>query len=340
MKFWQLCAILGGGFLLLRYGAPVLLPIFCGSLFSSLTCRCTDRIAARFSWDRRRCALCGAVAVGLCALGVTAGAVLLCGSVFSGKILRGWYGSVTELVESWRAIPRVGGRICDFLENAAGNLLREAAFWAGRRIGAAGEMLTRIVVGACVFFFRCGGREPIADALLCRLPPSYRETAARVLGFADRVIDAAGLYVRATLALGGGAFVLFALGLTLLRQENALFLAFLAAVADLLPVVGAGIVLVPWAATQFLRGRMLYGWLTLALLLLQWSLRQLLEPRFYGRALRLSPCLTVVAAYLGYEAAGFPGMLLLPLALSAFGDAGHSGSGSGNDSYACAGSIE
>lgn len=315
MKFWQLCAICGGGFLLLRYGAPVLFPIFCGALLSSLTCRCTDRIAARFSWDRRRCALIGAVVVGLCALGLLAAAVLLCGSVLSGAFLRGLYESVTALVESWRAIPRVGDRICDFLENAAGNLVREAAFWAGRRIGAAGEVLTRIVVGACVFFFRCGGGATIPDALLCHLP--YRETIARVLEFAERLIDAAGQYVRAAWVLGGGAFALFALGLALLRQENALFLAFLAAVADVLPVVGAGIVLVPWAVTQFLRGRMLAGWLILALLFLQWSVRQLLEPRFYGRALRLSPCLTVVAAYLGYTAAGFSGMLLLPLALSA-----------------------
>ena len=254
MKFWQLCAICGGGFLLLRYGAPVLFPIFCGALLSSLTCRCTDRIAARFSWDRRRCALIGAVVVGLCALGLLAAAVLLCGSVLSGAFLRGLYESVTALVESWRAIPRVGDRICDFLENAAGNLVREAAFWAGRRIGAAGEVLTRIVVGACVFFFRCGGGAMIPDALLRRLP--YRETIARVLGFAERLIDAAGPYVRAAWVLGGGAFALFALGLALLRQENALFLAFLAAVADVLPVVGAGIVLVPWAVTQFLRGRM------------------------------------------------------------------------------------
>jgi predicted PurR-regulated permease PerM len=42
--------------------------------------------------------------------------------------------------------------------------------------------------------------------------------------------------------------------------------------------------------------------------------RNVLEPKFLGAQLGLSPLLTLVAIYAGWKLAGFAGMLLLPIA--------------------------
>lgn len=326
-QFFLLLIGLIGGWLVLRIGAPLFFPVFLGWLASDGVRRITDRIASRLSLPRRSCALCGAVFALLIAAGSVCAVGLLIGN--AGKSLWSMLGTMR------RALPAVWEKLADSplsfimdrlaVDAWAEHLAREAASLlaacAGRSIDAAGSGMAKSLLTVGVLLFRCAatGSPPLRDGLLDRLPDPMRTAAAAGFRHLDRIADAAWLYLRAALGLGGCAFAVFAGIFTVFRIPNGLFLACLAALADLLPVVGAGIVLLPWALVQLLIGETAAGWTILAALAIGWTLRQLLEPRWYGRVLHLPPCLTLIAAYLGYAAAGFPGLVLLPLAIAALG---------------------
>lgn len=315
------------GFLLLRFGAPVVFPVFAGSLAAEAVCRITGRIAGRFGWQRRRTALCGAWIVLLGGIGALLGCIVLCGG--AGQWILARVGELRAglflLWEKLRALPVhtdaaawIADRLYAAAEAAILRLAGDIAHAAGRTIGAAGDGAVKCAAGVCVYFFRCAdaGNGAIRGAIRDRMPANWLPGCDRFLAYADRVTAAACRYAGAAVGLSGGAFLVFAAGFLIGGQEHALMLAFLAALADLLPVVGAGIVLLPWAVVRFLIGDAAGGIVTVVLLILQWTLRQYVEPRWFGSVLSLHPCLTLVAAYIGYAAAGFQGMLLLPLCLA------------------------
>ncbi len=103
------------------------------------------------------------------------------------------------------------------------------------------------------------------------------------------------------------------IGLRLLGVQNALFIALLVAVVDLLPVLGSGIVLVSWGAVMVASGNLPMG----AGLFLLWGVvglvRSILEPKIVGDNIGLHPIITITAMYFGLQTFGVVGMLSLPL---------------------------
>lgn len=86
--------------------------------------------------------------------------------------------------------------------------------------------------------------------------------------------------------------------------------------ADSLPVIGAGVFLIPWSLISFLFGNTARGVFLACSYLGVALVRQVLEPRIVGKNLGLYPLLTMAAMYAGYRAIGFFGLLLGPLVLN------------------------
>jgi predicted PurR-regulated permease PerM len=96
---------------------------------------------------------------------------------------------------------------------------------------------------------------------------------------------------------------------------NALALAVLAALADLIPFVGGVLALTPAVLATLGLGVGKATAVGVAILLYLWFESQLLVPHVYGRTLRLSPVTVTVALLAGGELLGIVGALLaLPLA--------------------------
>lgn len=128
----------------------------------------------------------------------------------------------------------------------------------------------------------------------------------------------------ATLARLGRAYaLLFAvtfaellLGFWILRQRYALLFSFAIALVDILPVLGTGTVLIPWAIALILTGNSGRGIAFLVLYLVITVVRQILEPRVVGGGIGLPPVLTLMGMYMGLKLAGIPGMIGLPVAFA------------------------
>ena len=124
-------------------------------------------------------------------------------------------------------------------------------------------------------------------------------------------------YLRTCLLLGGLTFLQAFIGLAVMGIPYAFILALLIAVVDFLPLLGTGIILVPWAVLCFLLGQVKLGVGLLILYGISTVVRQVLEPKLIGDGLGLHPLLSLLSMYAGLRLFGVGGMILAPLMAAA-----------------------
>ena len=138
------------------------------------------------------------------------------------------------------------------------------------------------------------------------LPPAWQAKA-------DRIGRGIGRGARAFFYAYGilfcVTFLILLIGLSVLRVDYALLLSLFIALFDLLPVLGAGGILIPWGIVSVVSGRGAFGACLFSLSLLIFIVRQILTPRLFGRGLGIHPLLAFFAVYAGLRLAGAAGML-------------------------------
>ena len=170
----------------------------------------------------------------------------------------------------------------------------------------AGLFLFTVVLS---LYFLSAGREGLAAAA-ATLPPGWQQ---RLAHWRQAIGRAVGSWLRAQGILALACFGWSAAGLLLLGVEPALLLAGLVALADALPVLGSGVVLIPWGGVALLLGQVP---LCIGLLLLWGTItlnRSILEPRLVGRQVGLPPLFGLLSMYLGFRLSGLSGLILYPL---------------------------
>ena len=93
-------------------------------------------------------------------------------------------------------------------------------------------------------------------------------------------------------------------------------IAIFTAVVDILPVLGTGAVMIPWALYCLLISHQ-FG-LALGLIIMYaliTVLRQIIEPKLVGANLGIPPILTLMAMYIGLQTIGVIGMFVLPITI-------------------------
>ena len=102
-------------------------------------------------------------------------------------------------------------------------------------------------------------------------------------------------------------------GLSILGVNYAFILAVVIAIVDVLPILGTGTVLVPWAIFAFISSDIRLGIGLLVLYGVTLIVRQLVEPKIVGSTLGIHPLLTLASVYIGLELLGFIGIFVGPM---------------------------
>ncbi len=105
------------------------------------------------------------------------------------------------------------------------------------------------------------------------------------------------------------------LGLWVLGNPYFLIWGVLIGVLDALPVLGVGMILIPWAVIWLLRGNYWLALGYLVLFLVADLVRQFLEPKILGKEIGIHPALTLVAVYGGFLLYGVAGFILGPITI-------------------------
>jgi sporulation integral membrane protein YtvI len=123
--------------------------------------------------------------------------------------------------------------------------------------------------------------------------------------------------IRAQLLVSLMITVVVMLGLMLQQEPYWLLLGFLIGLADALPVLGAGLFLIPWSIVGFVMGNTATGIGMALLYLAVVVVRQIAEPRIVGKSLGLYPLATMMAMFAGLQITGnVLGLLLGPILLN------------------------
>ena len=120
-------------------------------------------------------------------------------------------------------------------------------------------------------------------------------------------------YLRSYLILMAITYFIILIGLLLLGVRHATIISLVIALLDILPVIGVGTVLVPWAVIEISVGGRLLGIGLLILFMVNTLIRQLIEPKIVGKNLDIHPILTLIMLYVGYSLFGVTGLILLPV---------------------------
>ena len=140
-------------------------------------------------------------------------------------------------------------------------------------------------------------------------------------------IDRAKVLLKSSLGKMGKAYALIMLvtfiemsvGLTVLRligvfQSNyIIMIAIVTAIIDIVPVLGTGTVLIPWAVYSFITGSFGLGIGLVVIYAAITVIRQVIEPKLVAGQLGLSPIVTIAALYFGLKIFGVLGMLITPI---------------------------
>ena len=104
-------------------------------------------------------------------------------------------------------------------------------------------------------------------------------------------------------------------GLMIIHNPYALLLGLVIALLDALPILGSGMILLPWSIVLFFRNDYMAGAILLTVFILCVILREFLEPKLLGKGIGIRPLYTLISMYLGIRVFGVAGFILGPIGL-------------------------
>ncbi len=108
------------------------------------------------------------------------------------------------------------------------------------------------------------------------------------------------------------------IGLLILGVDQPLTIALIIGLVDLMPYLGTGIILIPWAIYSLIMGDLFLGFGLLILYGLTVLQRQLAEPKVLSSNLGLNPLATLISLFVGLQLFGVIGLVIGPVALVIF----------------------
>ena len=131
-------------------------------------------------------------------------------------------------------------------------------------------------------------------------------------------VETIGRYLKAYFKIMFITFIELSIGFYIIGIPNFILVAILIAIFDILPVLGAGGVLIPWFIFAFLSGNIQLGLGLLIIYIIVTVVRHFIEPKIVGDQLGLNPLVTLLSIYLGFIWFEVTGMLIIPIVTNIF----------------------
>lgn len=206
---------------------------------------------------------------------------------------------------------RLNEAVSSFLSDTVSSLSSVLPKALGALLSGLPNAFLVIMITVISGFYFCTSEENSAAPLFAMLPLSIQR---RIPAWQTGLKRLSWRYLQAYLLLLFLTFAVLFLGFGILRVEYAFLLALLIAFVDMLPILGVGTVLIPWAIVRFFAHDYRLGIGLLAIYGAVFVLRQVVEPKLVGKSLGLHPMLALFASFAGWKLFGFLGMLLAPFA--------------------------
>ncbi len=175
-------------------------------------------------------------------------------------------------------------------------------------------IVVQIIIAVVSSFYIAADYDKILAFLTNLIPAGKRSFIIDVLHYAKTAV---GAFIKSYSILFLVTFLELWMGLLILRIPYALGIAFGIALFDLMPILGTGGILLPWAVIALIMGNFSQALGVAVLYIVITIVRNALEARIVGSHIGLHPLATLVAMILGLRLMDLLGMLLFPICLVA-----------------------
>lgn len=161
----------------------------------------------------------------------------------------------------------------------------------------------------------------IAAVLITKEIPAFREKFdgnaiyEEFHRITESLSEAGMAYLRTQLIILMIVAVICVIALVIIKNDYALLLGLGIAILDALPLIGIGLVLIPWIIISLIQGNLYVAAVLFTAFLLCQIIREVLEPKLLGNRIGIKPLYTLMAMYAGIKLFGVAGFILGPVGL-------------------------
>lgn len=178
-------------------------------------------------------------------------------------------------------------------------------------------MLICIAITILSTYFICVDKIYILDKIEYHFPKKWIKKLNQNL---RKIISSFGNYLKAESILVLISFIEILIGLYILKIlkfgiEYPFLIAFVIAIIDALPILGAGTIILPWAIISAVNGNIKLAIGLVILYIIIVAVRQIVEPKIVSSNLGIHPIFTLVSMYTGFKIFGIIGLFVGPVVL-------------------------
>lgn len=214
-------------------------------------------------------------------------------------------------VQCDRMMNLAGGSSFHYVENQIQNLYHTIGGEVLPRISTyvTGILHWGVTIASTVFIF-------VISTLLILFDDTFPKIRGKIRPFMVRLRKAGLAYIKSQAIILFIIATIISLGLFLMGNEYAVIFGIGIAVFDAFPVMGSGVILVPWAIVKIVSGDYYGAAILFTVFAVATFFREILEPRLFGKELGLKPLYVLMSVYIGVQLLGLPGVLLGPVGLT------------------------
>lgn len=194
------------------------------------------------------------------------------------------------------------GEITSGLSGMGGSGMKYAGSFAK---GVTSGLISTIVMLLASYFFLVE-REDLIRGYHDKVSGSLKK---KVSMLKDNIMKAVGGYFLAQVKIMGVIFIILFVGLFLAHAPYAFLLGLLICIVDVLPFLGTGTILIPWAVFKFIDHNFRFGVILIVTYIICLLARQLLQPKIIGDSVGLKPLPTLFLMYVGLKLGGILGFI-------------------------------
>ena len=216
--------------------------------------------------------------------------------------------------------PSVAEEINAWADSAAASLGQTVVSFSGTAMKSASGvaasmpmMILRIVLTIISTYFVSVDFERIVRCLKRLLP---KKVEKMVYLIKKKTVHSLKVFLCSYCLLFLMTFVELSIGFFTLRIPYPILIGLLVAVVDIMPVLGTGTVLLPWAVIAVILKNIPLAIGMVLLYIIITVIRNIVEPRLVGQQIGLHPLATLISMFLGMQLLGIIGLFAFPIILS------------------------
>lgn len=177
------------------------------------------------------------------------------------------------------------------------------------------EVIIIVVIALVATYFMAKGSARYISDFVRIFPLEWRESLIELGRDFARAFSG---FIKAELIVFLITLACSIFGLILFRTKYAIILGTITGIFGILPVLGVGIILIPWALIAVIVGNNVLAFELIFLTILISILRHIIEPKILGDNIGLDPLFVLISMYIGLAATGIIGLVLGPFILIAY----------------------